>query len=207
MKVTQWLVIFSLLSLLASCGKDNKTGKSGTAINPLGIPPYDPVTGIPIGFNPISGTGGINSPYSFGGGTLNQVMMENPCISGYGGYQMPTGSGAYAAQRIETQIPLTNFPTVIAPNDVYVGVTSYGDVAALVGTSPGQPPLFVGYMCPRSFTTSGQGQLLNVTPGVSTQCIFKPIVKAAVVFPGGASADFRMLDYGSSMKQKFSVCR
>jgi hypothetical protein len=147
----------------------------------------------------------VNSPYSYGGVSLNTVMAQNPCISGYGTYQ--GGTGAYGGQRITIQQPLTNFPTVIAPNDVYVGVTSYGDVAALVGTAPGQPPMFVGYLCPRSFATSGQGQILGVKTGSYTNCLIKPIVAATVALPGGATADFRMMDYGSSARAPFTFCR
>jgi hypothetical protein len=137
--------------------------------------------------------------------SLNQVIAQNPCVSGYGTF--PGGTGQYGGQRITIQQPLTNFSTVIAPNDVYVGVTSYGDVAALVGTAPGQPPMFVAYLCPRSFAQNGQGQILGVKPGTYTNCLIKPIVAATVVLPGGASADFRMMDYGSSARQPFQFCR
>ena len=195
MKPTQWLSMFSLLVLLAACGKENKTGKTPV------VDTYDYSNPYNSGLNPLT------SPYSYNGISVDQVIAENPCISGYGGYPAANTAGAYSGQRIRIEVPLTNFATVIAPNDVYVGVTSYGDVAAMVGTSPGQPPLFVGYMCPRSFSPNGQGQLMGIKPGVSTNCLLKPIVAATVVFPGGATADFRMLDYGSSARQKFSFCR
>lgn len=190
MKTVGLCLIYSALFVaLTGCGKDNKSGRSANSWDYAN--PYSSGYGTPVA--------NINSPYSYGGISVNQVMQENPCTSGYGGYG--------ATQRIPIQVPMTNFPTVIAPNDVYVGVTSYGDVGVMVGTAPGQPPMFVGYMCPRSFAPNGQGQLLGVKPGVSTQCLFKPIVAATVVFPGGASADFRMMDYGSSAKQKFTFCR
>ena len=184
------LLYSALFVFLAGCGKDNKSGKPASS----------------WGFNPYtSGIGGVNSPYSYGSVSLNQVMAENPCVSGYGNYQ--GGQGAYAGQRITIQQPLTNFQTVIPANDIYVGVTSYGDVAALVGTAPGQPPMFVAYLCPRSFATSGQGQILGVKPGTYTLCQVKPIVAATVALPGGATADFRMMVYGSSARAKFSFCQ
>lgn len=188
MKSLSGLILCSLLVLLlVACGKDNKTGKSSNQwdySNPYGT-----------GYAPNS-VANVNSPYSFGGVPVNTVMQQNPCLGGGG-----------PMQRLVIQVPLTNFPTVIAPNDIYVGVTSYGDVAALVGTAPGQPPLFVGYMCPRAFSPQGQGQLMGIKIGAYTQCVFKSITAATVLFPGGATAEFRMLDFGSSQGQKFSFCR
>ena len=195
MKSVGLCVLYSALFVfLAGCGKDNK---SGTSANSWGYAnPYTSGYG---------GIGAVNSPYSYGSVSLNQVMAENPCISGYGTF--PGGQGPYQGQRITIQQPLTNFQTVIPANDIYVGVTSYGDVAALVGTAPGQPPMFVAYLCPRSFATSGQGQILGVKPGTYTNCQIKPIVAATVALPGGATADFRMLDYGSSARMPFTFCR
>lgn len=178
-----WLIYPLLLTTLVSCGKDNKTGKDNWALSN----PYTAGTS----YHP------IHSPYQYGNTSVNQVMQENPC----------TSSGQPSNNRIQIQIPLSNFPTVIPANDMYVGVTSYGDVAVMVGQGGSQPPLFVGYMCPRSFTSNGQGYLAGITIGSYSNCLFKPITKATIQFPGGASADFRMLDYGSSMRQKFSFCR
>lgn len=181
------IMTLSLLTLLAAgCGKDNKSGKSANTwdyTNPYtnGYSPYTPGT--------------VNSPYNYGGISVNQVMQENTC------------TGYAPMQRIQIQIPLVNFPTTIAPNDVYVGVTSYGDVATLVGTAPGQPPMFVGYMCPRAFSPQGQGQLMGIKIGAYTKCLFKPITAATIVFPGGATAEFRWLDGGRLMTgQRFSFC-
>lgn len=189
------LLHLALLTMLFACGKDNESGKktSWGYGNPYGS-----------GYNPLSN---INSPYSYGGMSVNQVMQQNPCRSGFGGMTgYPTQS--YTGQRIPIQVPLTSFPTVIPPNDIYVGVTSYGDVAVLVGQALNQPPMFVGYMCPRSFSPSGQGQLMGIKVGSYSNCLFKPITAATVVFPGGmATAEFRWLDGGSSMGQKFSFCR
>jgi hypothetical protein len=180
------------LGLLASCGKDNESGKNNPYAfnNPLlnGVSPLGPVT----------------SPYSYGGASVNQVLSENPCISGFGNYP---GNGSYGGQRIPIQVPLVNFPTVIAPNDIYVGVTSYGDVGLLRGTAAGQPPMFEAYLCPRSFSPTGQGQLMGIKIGAYSNCLFKPITAATVMLPGGATADFRMLDYGSSARRPFTFCR
>ncbi|MGE3611542.1 MAG: hypothetical protein AB7I27_18265 [Bacteriovoracaceae bacterium] len=176
-----WLLA---LTLIAGCGKKNQSGKSNSSwdfSNPYGVP-----------------ANVFNSPYSYGGQSLNTVLSQNPCISGMSGYTNQ--------QRIQQSVPLTNFPTSIAPNDIYVGVTAYGDVAAIVGTAVGQPPVFVAYLCPRSFAPAGSGQLTGITIGAYTKCLFKPITAATMVFPGGATANFRWLDGGSSMRQRFSFC-
>lgn len=191
-------ILLLALVMLTACGKKNESGKSQ---NQWGFNPY---TGL-SGTNP-------NSPYSYGGQTLNQVLQANPCISGFGGYN-GYNNNQYQNQRLPIQVPLVNFPGVISPGDVYVGVTSYGDVAVVTGGAPGSPPMFIGYMCPRSFAQGGQGQLMDVKIGAYTQCIFKPITAAIVAFPGGASANFRMLDGGTSfgfsrnMFQPFPFCR
>jgi hypothetical protein len=189
------LLQISLLLALFSCGKNNESGKKNTNWdfqNPYG--------------GQYPAVGNINSPYSYGGMSVNQAVQQNPCQSGWGGMTGYTNQ-QYAGQRVPIQIPLTNFPTVISPGDIYVGVTSFGDVAVVVGQNVNQPPLFIGYMCPRSFAPTGQGQLMSVTIGSYSNCLFKPITAATIIFPGGAEARFRWMDGGSSMGQKFSFCR
>jgi hypothetical protein len=189
------LLHLTLLTLLFSCGKNNQSGKNS---NSWGY--TNPYLG---GNSPLLN---INSPYSYGGMSINQVMQQNPCRGGYNGVPGYTNQ-VYAGQRIPIQVPLTNFPTVIPPNDIYVGVTTFGDVGVVVGQAINQPPLFVGYMCPRSFSPSGQGQLMGVKIGSYSNCLFKPITASTVVFPGGATAEFRWMDGGSSIGAKFSFCR
>lgn len=175
------LLHLALLTMLLACGKENESGKSRTS--------WD--YGNPYVTNPNLGYGPINStPYysSVGQIPVTNVINQNPCRSGTG----------YNQNRIQIQIPLTNFPTVIPAGDVYVGVTSYGDVAVLAGQAAGQPPIFVGYMCERSFAPTGQGQLLGIKIGSYSRCSFKPMTAATMIFPGGATAEFRWMDGGSS---------
>lgn len=182
-----------LIFVIISCGKNNESGKkTNWSYN-------NPYTN---GLLPINN---INSPYSYGGMSINQVMEQNPCRSGYNG--VSGLNGPYGGQRIPIQIPLVNFPTVIPPNDLYVGVTTFGDVAVLVGQPVGSPPLFVGYMCPRTFAPTGQGQLMGIKVGAYSNCLFKPMTAATMVFPGGGSAEFRWMDGGSSVGRPFSFCR
>jgi hypothetical protein len=190
------LIGLGLLSLLlvTSCGKNNESGKSNSQWSYSN--PYV------SGYAPLNN---INSPYSYSGMSVNQVMAQNPCRSGWGG--MTGYNTNYSGQRIPIVVPLANFPSVIAPGDVYVGVTSYGDVAVLAGTAPNQPPVFEAYLCPRSFSPSGQGQLAGIKIGAYSNCLFKPITAATVILPGGATAEFRWLDGGSSMGTKFTFCR
>jgi hypothetical protein len=188
------LLHLAFLVAIMSCGKNNESGKK---TNSWGYNnPY--VNGqVPLS--------NINSPYQYGGIRVNSVLAENPCRNGYGGY--PNNNQGYSGQRIPIQIPMLNFPTVIPPNDLYVGVTSYGDVAVLVGGAIGTPPLFVGYMCPRSFSPSGQGQLMGVKLGTYSKCLLKPMTEATIIFPsGGGTANFRWLDGGNSLGTRFSFC-
>lgn len=187
----------TLLLTLFACGKNNESGKKSSSWN------YNNPYSNQYGYAPVAN---INSPYNYSGMSVNQVMQQNPCRSGWGGMS-GYGNQSYAGQRIPIQIPLTQFPTVIPQNDLYVGVTSFGDVAVVVGQGANQPPLFVGYMCPRSFAPSGQGQLLGVKIGSYSNCLFKPITASTIVFPGGGTAEFRWMDGGSSAQQKFSFCR
>lgn len=192
----------AVLTALFGCGKENESGKKNQWY-----------WGNQYGTGGYTNAVNINSPYrDRSGRTVNEVLAQNPCRGGLGNVGFPGfPSGGlpqnYANMRIPIQIPLTSFPSVIAPGDIYVGVTSYGDVAAVVGQAINQPPLFVGYLCPRSFAPSGQGQLMGVKIGAYTQCIFKPIVASTIVFPGGGTADFRWLDGGTSMGTRFNFCR
>jgi hypothetical protein len=179
---------------LSLCGKNNESGKSSWNLPGIGT---------------IQGLNALNIPQ---GSYLAQVLAENPCINGYNGTQW--AGQQYSNQRMPIQIPLTGFSTMVAAGDVFYGVTSYGDVAAVIGQAVGQPPLFVGYLCPRSFTQSGTGQLVGVDIGAKApKCPLKPLTRATVIFPGGASAEFRMLDGGTSKGvitgayMPFSFCR
>jgi len=176
MKSTLFFILsLGLILLISSCGKNNESGKS----IPFNFPPN---------MNPLTST-----PYSYNGINVQQVLMQNPCINPLANQQFNS--------RQTINVPLTGFRTQVAPGDIFVGVTSYGDVAVVAGQAPGQPPLFVGYLCPRSFTMGGTGQLMNVDIGANTRCFFKPITAATIMFPGGGRADFRWLDGGTSRSQ------
>lgn len=177
-------VSLTLLVLLTACGQDNKSGK------PKGLGGYGGIDMYGAGgqqYQP-----GMATP-TYGQYSVSQAIQENPCVGG--GYQ----------NRIQVQVQLTNFPTVIPQNDVYVGVTSFGDVGAIVGTGSGAPT-FIGYICPRSMA-SGQGQLSGISLGSYSNCAFKPISAATMRFPDNTEARFRMMDFGSSAGTKFSYCR
>jgi hypothetical protein len=173
------------LALLASCGKNNESGKSN---NPM-------CNGSAYCQ---SAYGTINSAYSYGGISVNQVIQANPC----------TTQGTPTQNRIQIQVPV-NLPTVIAPNDIYVGVTSSGDVGVLVGQGSSQA-IFVSYMCARGnmYTQTAQPQIADLAFGSYSQCSLKPITRATLVVPGMYTPlYFRWLDGGSSLGQKFPFCR
>ena len=162
--------------LLATLASCGKDNKSGNR-DPWGLTSTNPYTG--------------QQTPQFGQYQVGQVINENPCVTG-------------SQQRIQAQTQLANFPTVIPAGDVYVGVTSFGDVGAIVGT--GGVPTFIAYVCPRTMSFS-QGQLMGITLGNYSNCAFKPISAATLRFGDGTEARFRMMDYGNSMGQKFSMCR
>lgn len=156
------------LTLLASCGNDNKSGKSSWSYSD----PY---------------LGGISGIPSYNGTSVNAVLNSVPCLSaGYG----------QSGTRQQMQMQLTGFNTVVPSGDIYVGITSYGDVGVIYGQG-NNAPTFIAYLCPRSFTNYQGSVISNVRLASYTNCAFKPLVSASLVFPGSTgSADFRMLDYG-----------
>lgn len=177
------LLTLALLVMLVSCGKDNESGKSNMYYN-------NPLYGGII--NP-------NSPYSVGNISLNTIMNENPCLNNYYGYTNAGGT------RQTIQLPavtVTGGPI----SGSYVGVTSFGDVAIVQGN--GSQAVLTAYLCPRSFAPQGPiQQTIPVKAGAASSCIVPPIVAATLNFGYGQTADFRMLEFGSSMKRPFSFCR
>ena len=186
---------FTLLmgSLLVACGKDNKSGQSGGltqwGINGLGVGQYGQV-----------------------GTVSNQVvaaaLAENVCL---GGTNNIYGTGQFATGRFAVQFPVNMTP--FTAGDFYMGVTSYGDVAIVVGQGATAQPLFIAYVCPRDGIAGGQGQLLaNPTLlSYSPSCgvTVKPM-NATMVLPtafGQSGLAFRWADGGTSRGTKFSFCR
>jgi hypothetical protein len=175
-----YFTTLALLSLLTACGKNNESGKQSFG---LGNPYYGNAYGT-IG----------TTPYHINNVNVAAVFQHHPCMT----------TGMPTQQRIQAQFPLTGFPTVIPRNDFYVGVTSSGDVAVLVGQGAGMPPLFVTYMCQRMNTMNGQGQLMDLAFGSYSRCSFKPLTRATMYLPGSPTPlYFRWLDGGTSMRQPF----
>jgi hypothetical protein len=139
----------------------------------------------------------INSSFSFNGVSLNQVQLESPCI--------PTGIGFQGQSNLSRMVYSSGGVTKDV-TDMAVGVTSFGDVAAVVKDSFGNS-LFIAYMCPRP--NSGQGTLFpQITVGAYTNCAVKYITSANMVFPDGSQANFRAPSPGgSSLSTKFSFCQ
>lgn len=170
--VTFHLLNFTLLVFLAACGKNNESGKKNNRYTS----PY---------FNGQYGSY-TNTPYSYAGQNVGAVLQQTFCHT----MGMPT------QQRMQIQFPLTGYPSVIPHGDIYVGVTTAGDVAVLVGQG-NNAPLFVAYMCQRGYASGGSGQLLDLATGSSTQCNFKPLVRATMHVPGMSQPlYFRYLEGG-----------
>lgn len=172
------------LALLASCGKNNESGKSNPSCTVAGYC--------------TSNYGTINSNYSYGGISVNQVIQSNPC----------TTAGMPTQNRVQIQVPVP-LQTIMPTGDMYVGVTSSGDVGILVGQGSASA-LFVGYVCQRGnmYTQTAQPQIADLAFGSYSQCSFKPITRATIMVPGMYTPlYFRWLDGGSSLGQKFPFCR
>lgn len=164
------------LTLLAACGKDNKSGKKDSWTY------SDPYLG--------PGTAPAN---------LQELFSAVPCLAGSN------------ASRQRMDLPLTGFQTIIPAGDVYAGITSYGDVAVIQGNGS-QTPTFSAYLCPRDFTNPQGSVLSNVRLGSYSNCNYKPITSATLVFPGSVgTAEFRMLDFGINQGGQFvkltTICR
>jgi hypothetical protein len=177
-----YLLNLALVTMLVSCGKNNESGKSNSYGNPYYSNQY----------------GTINSNYSYGGVSVNQVIQSNPCISG----------GVQSQARVQVQIPVP-LQTVMPQGDMYVGVTSSGDVGLLVGQGSASA-IFVAYICQRGvqYNQTTQPQITDLAFGSYSQCSFKPITRATVMLPGAyVPLYFRWLDGGSSVGAKFPFCR
>jgi len=177
MKLSTVMILF-LLAVMASCGKDNKSGKRDNGY---------------YGFNQLGTAGQYGgSSISYNGLSLQQVINENPCIGGYGNN---------ARYRVTSQAPVN---TVISNGDIWVGVTSFGDVAAIGGTPQG--PIFEAYLCPRNMMSGAQTMPGGIQLLPYTTCGFKQM-NATLPAGDGSLIRFRAMDYGTSAGGKFSYCR
>ncbi len=195
--ITQLGFFLLMGSLLVACGKDNKSGQGGLSqwgINGLGV-----------------GVG------QYGQIDLSQIshpvviaaINENVCIGSNGGSAYPTAVTNQGV-RYGVQFPLTGQTGMVA-GDYYLGVTSFGDVAVVVGQGPSQPPIFIAYLCNRG-GIGGQGQLARapqfMTSGPYCGSAIKPM-NATLALPSAFGQDgalFRWADGGASTGAKFSFC-
>lgn len=179
MKSVSTVMILTMLALMASCGQDNKSGKSSR-------------NGA-YGFNQLGTNGYYNGTTSIGynGLSLQRVIQENPCVTGFN-------------QRM-TYVTSAMVNSVISNGDIWVGVTSFGDVAAVGGTQQG--PVAQVFLCSRNMSMpGGQSPLQAITLLPYTGCGFKQM-NAKLQLPDGTVANFRAMDFGNSLGQKFSYCR
>lgn len=165
-----------ILAAIVSCGKDNESGKKTpyTYTNPYCTTGYcSPYTSGPIA--------AVNSPI----GVANVAQAENPCV----------GGTYYGSSRIAVQTQLTGLKGVVVSGDPYLGVTTYGDVAVIVGNGTNSATLYA-YLCPR-VGSSGQGSISPPTLGsYSIGCNVKGITAMNVQFPDGQVAAFRDPSFG-----------
>jgi hypothetical protein len=172
-----------MLIFISACGGNNKSGKNndnGDCIYTLGGCSSAYSNGY---------TNNINSPYTYNGISVNTVLNENQCQSG-------PNRAQYTSQ--------VTLPYVVQRGDLFVGVTSYGDVALVAGNGTATAN-FVAYLCPRGGTPMQAP--LDVRLGVATRCQFKTMFAATLQFSSQEVALFRFLDGGSSRGTPFSICR
>lgn len=170
-----------ILAALVSCGKDNESGKKTQFQYPGACLPG-------AACSPYMGNVGMypsQIPYQNIASIANLAQQENPCATGT----------YYSQQRIPVQTQLSGLKGIVASGDYYVGVTSYGDVAVLVGNGTRNAMLYA-YLCPR-VGSSGQGYITPPTLGsYSQKCNVKGIVAMDIIFPDGYPAKFRDPSYG-----------
>lgn len=112
-------------------------------------------------------TNQFNNPLGVGSTNpfVSTVMQQYPCISG-----LP---------RSQATIPLN---MQVAIGGTYIGVTSEGDVAVV--TSNNGQGVLSAFICGRSSTTSGQGQLMgNPVINRSYNCQIDEITSASMRLP------------------------
>ena len=196
------LMILSLI-LITSCGGSGSGGKgasfsNSSTSNPPKVP-SDSEVEIEIEIEPENGQvsyGAVSSPYSYGGYAVNQILQSNICITG-----TSPDSRATFQQRVF-------MGSLIAAGDLYAGVTSYGDVAILLGDGS-ETATFIAYVCSRGSQEGASNPQLVTRPtlGSTSACRFKPIISASFVFPNSSTPlYFRMLDGMNSQGQKFPFC-
>jgi len=202
MKVMPKFLIFSaILAAAMGCGKNNESGKSNNGGS----------------YCAAYGANGQCSAYvsnynsqfpAVNGVNLNQVQQENPCVLSGGGYygQAPMPRQVVQVQLRNAYTDVNGQPTIVPNGDMYVGVTSFGDVAAVIGNGT-LNPIFVAYLCPRPASWQAIPPQTVLLRG-QTSCAVKLIQDADVIFPDNTQANFRPLSPGgSSAKQKFSFCQ
>lgn len=178
MKPVSTIMILVLFALVTACGKDNKSGKGNNGY---------------YGFNQLGTVGQFGgTSIAYNGFAVQQVVLENRCAN---------GAPDQYRQLITVQPPVQS---VISNGDIWVGVTSFGDVAVVGGTTQG--PIMEMYICPRTSVSTGGAQPSVVTLLPYTSCRIKQM-NASVRLSDGSIANFRAMDFGSSAGQPFSYCR
>jgi len=176
--------------MVASCGKENKSGNSGSG---GAIPPT-------VGTYP-STMNGNQLPANW----LDIVAQENPCAGSQQGYQVGN-PGAGINQRQQSQLAVNGNVNVNA-GAIYLGVTSYGDIA-LVQNQNGQA-IMNTYTCPRG-GAAGQVQLVQnkvVALNLSNECEVDEITAANVMVTVqgvGMELAFRKINIPGAQS---SICR
>jgi hypothetical protein len=129
---------------------------------------------------------------SYGGLGLEQVMKSHTCKN--------------AASRIKIEIPLLHYKHLRA-DDLYLGVTAYGDIGVISGKTLKYPPLFTAFLCPRG-KLELKGQLSNIQIGGYSEYVFKPITNAHITLNTNEKITFKKLDKIEKHRKRFpaSLC-
>ena len=175
------LIFAAVLAAIASCGKANESGKSNTGI-----------------FNSSYCASYTNGQCAqFNTTNLSQLMTQIPCENGVNG---GINNGMIRSQ----QIIQVQTATLAQSGQSYLGVTSMGDVAIVVGngTMTAQMTVFV---CPGQ-TIGQSSRVVTLGEFTSQACPIKTITAASLF--GNPGLNFRDPRFGrGTTGMPFPFCR
>ena len=184
MKHIIYIVILSTLFACNGGGGGSSKGPSLKVVNE-GTAVQNPFSSVPGSVN-LYGTSVSVSEF------LSKVVKETPCFN-----------GNQVRENVQTE--LTEEELAVVPNAIYIGVTSYGDVGAIVKGDSG-PAIIIGSMCKRSESVK-DAVITSIVLGTTSNCVVRPIDNVQVEFKDGSRATFRALDHGNTDNDPYTFCK
>src|SRR5690606_21076074 len=85
---------------------------------------------------------------------------------------------------------IVQFNAIIPKGDIYVGASSFGDVAVLYGQGDSNPS-FIAYLCNRGIPYQANLNPMNLRIGSYGECQVKQLTSATLMFAPQLTAEFR----------------